>query len=251
MVDLIQITISLSPLTYLAQGSTHFWLASHSEAQQRVSFQMLHLFSIICPFSAAHSVLQPPWLSWKLVSKKLSIVDLNNKASQQKALACRDANPERGTTHERRIEAEANAEQEAAKEDAAKFEGCYAAIVTTMLHLLPKKVLPPPSNPLRYSSSHCWQKYRYVSLLELSAWGELEGKIRMSLWKIVHPYVKIKCAQFRVQTQPRRSMPDCEYSSDAQSAFSANACLEYSGSCRMPPTRQFKRPPLTDRKFPL
>ena len=52
---------------------------------------------------------------------------------------CREGE-EKSTAHERRIEAEANAEQQAAKEEAAKFEGCYTAILSTMLRLLPKTV---------------------------------------------------------------------------------------------------------------
>lgn len=44
-------------------------------------------------------------------------------------------------TLEKKVEAEANAEQELAKEEAAKFGGCYGAIVSMLLHLMPKRVI--------------------------------------------------------------------------------------------------------------
>ena len=42
---------------------------------------------------------------------------------------------------DRKIEAEIREEEEAAKEEAAKFQGCYADILSTLCHLLPHKVL--------------------------------------------------------------------------------------------------------------
>ena len=47
----------------------------------------------------------------------------------------------------RLFEEEAEAERQRAMKEAASFGGCYPALVTTLLHLLPQKVTQTPNPP--------------------------------------------------------------------------------------------------------
>lgn len=55
------------------------------------------------------------------------------------ALFCRSADEVAGRT----LEDEADAEKAAAREESVSFEGCYSAILSSLLQLLPEEVRPP------------------------------------------------------------------------------------------------------------